>query len=99
MNDKIEAALAKVGERLAPLTARVDALVKRVDNTVVDTTLVELEGIERMDAFPPGYKDEVYKGYKIIIGAGNTYAVFQNGTAVKAKLASVEAAKKWIDSK
>jgi len=51
----------------------------------------------RSDAFPPGYKDETYKGYKIIIGAGDTYAAFKNGVAIKTKFASVDKAKEWID--
>lgn len=53
----------------------------------------------RGDAFPEGYKDTPYKGYKIIIGAGDTYAVFKNGTAIKTKMKSVEEAKKWIDGR
>lgn len=41
--------------------------------------------------------DEKYKGYKIIPGAGSTFAVFDGGTAIKTKLSSVDQAKKWID--
>src|SRR5690349_15194914 len=43
--------------------------------------------------------DEKYRDYKIIPGAGGTYAVFKGGTAIKTELPSIEAAKKWIDSK
>ena len=43
--------------------------------------------------------DEAYKGHRIIPGAANTFAVFKGNSAIKTKLPSIDAAKKWIDSR